>query len=45
MHSKIVDVFLKDDVASYEFAWSLLFDQDFVDRAEARMNNDTVPSR
>jgi len=43
--AKIVDVFLKDElVESYEFAWDLLnaplFDQDFVDRAKARMRDD-----
>ena len=45
MDAKIVDVFLKDElVESYEFAWDLpnapLFDQDFVDRAKARMRDD-----
>jgi hypothetical protein len=43
--AKIVDVFLKDElVESYEFAWDLLnaplLDQDFVDRAKARMRDD-----
>ena len=45
MDAKIVDVFLKDElVESYEFASDLLnsplFDQDFVDRAKARMRDD-----
>jgi len=43
--AKIVDAFLKDElVDSCEFAWDLLnaplFDQDFVDRAKARMRDD-----
>ena len=45
LDTKIVDVFLKDElVESYEFTWDLLnaplFDQDFVDRAKARMRDD-----
>jgi len=45
LDTKIVDVFLKDElVVSYELAWDLrnapLFDQDFIDRAKARMRDD-----
>ncbi|MPZ34472.1 MAG: hypothetical protein GEV13_26385 [Rhodospirillales bacterium] len=45
MAAKIVDVFLKDElVESYELLWNIvnapLFDQDFIDRARARMRVD-----
>jgi len=43
--ARIVDIFLKDElVESYEFEAGLLhaplFDQDFVDRAKARMRDE-----
>jgi hypothetical protein len=46
--TKTVDVFLKDElVASYELTWGIvnapLFDQDFIDRAKARMRVDGYP--
>jgi hypothetical protein len=50
MAGKIVDVFLQDVlVESYELAASLvhapLFDQDFIDRAKARMKADNYTDR
>lgn len=50
MASKIVDVFLQDIlVESYELTASLihapLFDQDFIDRARARMKADNYTDR
>jgi hypothetical protein len=50
MARKIVDVFLQDVlVESYELAWDIvhapLFDQDFIDRARARMKADGYTDR
>jgi hypothetical protein len=50
MAGKIVDVFLQDVlVESYELTASLvhapLFDQDFIDRAKARMKADNYTDR
>ena len=45
MAARIVDVFLRDElVVSYELTWDIvnspLFEQDFIDRARARMQVD-----